>query len=187
MLRSCHPYWLALLPVDARNCETLHRSMLNHIITVSRERYTLSSSLCFSFFLSFFLFLYTAQFSNPTHCNRDIHFLPLLGFLLSFFLSFFLYTIQLVTEIYTFFLSGFPFSLNAGCILSVPISLRLQFEVIEQEYLFLYFLSGVAWDESDKFHHYQMSLIFPFINYQRLDFRSCSFKVKTATDSQVNF
>ncbi|CAE1283263.1 unnamed protein product [Acanthosepion pharaonis] len=52
-------------------------------------------------------FLATVQFPNPTHCNRDVHFLPLFGFLLSFLLL--LYTIQLITEVYTFF-SGFPFS-----------------------------------------------------------------------------
>ncbi|CAE1265604.1 unnamed protein product [Acanthosepion pharaonis] len=40
----------------------------------------------------------TVQFPNPTHCNRDVHFLPLFGFLLSFLLL--LYTIQLITGIH---------------------------------------------------------------------------------------
>ncbi|CAE1317955.1 unnamed protein product [Acanthosepion pharaonis] len=146
------------------------------LLSFSDTRYTLSSSLWFSsFFLSFFLLLYTI------HLVTEVYTFFLSGFPFSFFLL--LYTVQLETERYTFFLSGFLFSSNAGCILSVQISLRLQFGVLEQKYLFSYFLSGVTWVESDKFHHYQMSLIFPFINYQRFDFRSCSFKVKTATNS----
>ncbi|CAE1306901.1 unnamed protein product [Acanthosepion pharaonis] len=111
----------------------------------------LSIPWIYTFFLSLVFFFFSSSLHNST-CNRDIHFLPLSGFLFSFFLL--LYTIQLITEINTFFLSGFLFSSNAGCILSVQISLRLQFGVIEQKYLLLYFLSGVAWDESDKFHHY---------------------------------
>ncbi|CAE1309023.1 unnamed protein product [Acanthosepion pharaonis] len=173
------------------------------------------------------------RFPNPTHCNRDVHFLPLFGFLLSFLLL--LYTIQLITEVYTFF-SGFLFlslhnsTCNRGIYflplwISVFFSLHnstcnrdicfllwfpfffkrrlnpqritfsassicthlqtLQFGILEQEY-FLYFLSGVAWVELDKFHHIQMRLMFPFINYQRFGFRSCLFQVKIVTDSRFH-
>ncbi|CAE1255024.1 unnamed protein product [Acanthosepion pharaonis] len=126
-----------------------------------QQVYTLSSSLWLSsFFLSFFL----SSLHNSA-CNRDIYFLPL------WFSLFF------KRSLYSQRTNSFASSVinNAGY--------RLQFGVIELKYMFLYFLSGVAWDESDKFHHYQMSLIFPFISYQRFDFESCSFKDKTATDS----
>ncbi|CAE1313604.1 unnamed protein product [Acanthosepion pharaonis] len=141
----------------------------------------------------------TARFPNPAHCNKSVHFLSLSLWFSFFFPSsslhnsaynrgihfllwfsfFFLYTIQLVIEIYAFF-SDFLFSLNAGSILSILLSLRLQLGILEQEY-FLYF-----WVELDKFHHYQMRLIFPFKNYQRFGFRSCLFKLKITTDSRVN-
>ncbi|CAE1265808.1 unnamed protein product [Acanthosepion pharaonis] len=177
-----------------------------------------------SSFLSLF-FLKQIRFHTLSVCNRDIHFLPLSGFLLCFPSFFFCIQFSFkhdstATGIYTFFLSLFFFFLsslhNSACnrdIYFLPLwfslffkrslysqrrnsfassvinneSYRLQFGVIEQKYMFLYFLSGVAWDELDKFHHYQMSLIFPFISYQRFDFDSCSFKDKTATDSQVIF
>ncbi|CAE1288219.1 unnamed protein product [Acanthosepion pharaonis] len=74
-------------------------------IPSSLSRYTLSSSLCFAFFLPPFSSVDSSA-SNPTYCNRDVYFLPLFGFLLSFLLL--LYTIQLITEVYTFF-SVFPF------------------------------------------------------------------------------
>ncbi|CAE1289566.1 unnamed protein product [Acanthosepion pharaonis] len=69
------------------------------------QRYTLSSSLCFAFFFSS-LYSVDSSDSNPTYCNRDVHLLPLFSFLLSFRLL--LYTVQLITEVYTLF-SVFPF------------------------------------------------------------------------------
>ncbi|CAE1161825.1 unnamed protein product [Acanthosepion pharaonis] len=150
--------------------------------------------------------------SNPTYSNRDVHFLPLFGFLLSFLLL--LYTIQLITEVYTFF-SVFPFlslhnstckrgilssslwisvffslhnsTCNRGILssslwISVSFRYTIQLGIIEQKY----FLSGVAWIELDKLHYYQMRLIFPFINYQRFGYRSYLFKIKIATDPRVN-
>ncbi|CAE1155916.1 unnamed protein product [Acanthosepion pharaonis] len=56
----------------------------------------LSSSLWFSYFFP------SSSLHNLAY-KRDIHFLLWFSF-------FFLYIIQLVTEIYTFFLSGYPFS-----------------------------------------------------------------------------
>ncbi|CAE1137502.1 unnamed protein product [Acanthosepion pharaonis] len=121
-----------------------------------------------SSFLSFFFFT-QVQFHTRSGCNRDIHFLSLSGFLFSFFLL--LYIIQLQTrfdcnrDIY-FLLSGFLFSFFkrrlysqrtnflASFVINNSIYL-LQFGVNEQKYISSYFLSGVAWDESDKFHHYQ--------------------------------
>ncbi|CAE1229187.1 unnamed protein product [Acanthosepion pharaonis] len=60
-----------------------------------QQGYPLSSSLWFSSF-------FPSSLHNSVY-NRGIHF-PL------WFSFFFLYTIQLVTEVYTFFLSGSPFS-----------------------------------------------------------------------------
>ncbi|CAE1174416.1 unnamed protein product [Acanthosepion pharaonis] len=146
-----------------------------------------------SSFLSF-LFLTQIRFHTLSGCNRDIPFLPLSGFLFSFFLS--LHSSACNRDIYflplwfSLFFKRRLYSQRTNSFASSVInhaSYRLQFGVIEQKYLFLYFLSGVAWDESDKFHHYQMSFIFPFLSYQRFDFESCSFKDKTATDSQVIF
>ncbi|CAE1143843.1 unnamed protein product [Acanthosepion pharaonis] len=117
-----------------------------------------------SSFLSFF-FLTQVQFHIRSGCNRDIHFLPLSGFLFSFFLSFFLLYTACNRDIY-FLLSGFLFSFFkrrlysqrtnflASSMINNSIYL-LQFGVNKQKYISLYFLSGVAWDESEKFHHYQ--------------------------------
>ncbi|CAE1269660.1 unnamed protein product [Acanthosepion pharaonis] len=126
-----------------------------------QQRY-IPSSLWFS------LFFLSSSLHNSA-CNRDIYFLPLW---------------------FSLFFKRRLYSQHTNFLVSSMINnsiYRLQLWINEQKYILLYFLSGVAWDESDKFHHYQMSLIFPFISYQRFDFECCSFKDKTAPDFQVIF
>ncbi|CAE1313125.1 unnamed protein product [Acanthosepion pharaonis] len=163
--------------------------------------------LSFLFHVSSFLSLFfSCHEYDFTHCPAvtEIYtfFLSLVFLFLSFFLSSSVYssvsnTIQLQQGYtlssslwFSLFFKRRLYSQRPNSFASSVInnaSYRLQFGVIEQKYMFLYFLSGVAWDESDKFHYYQMSLIFPFISYQRFNSESCSFKDKTATDSQVIF
>ncbi|CAE1297195.1 Tubby-related protein 4 [Acanthosepion pharaonis] len=103
-------------------------SQQTYTLALSFKRYTLSSSLCLAFFFPSFSSVdssvskpdllqqgytlssslwFSSFFPSPSlpnsAYNRGIHFLLWFSF-------FFLYTIRLVTEVYTFFLSGYLFS-----------------------------------------------------------------------------
>ncbi|CAE1275161.1 unnamed protein product [Acanthosepion pharaonis] len=154
---------------------------------------SLSYSLSFLFSLTFPLFFlsFSLHKFNFTHgCNRDIYFLPPLWSSLFFLL---LYTVQLQTwsgcnrDIYFLLLSGFLFSffkhrLYSQCTNFLASSVInnliyfLKFGVNEQKYTSLYFLSGVAYDELDKFHHYQYESHLSVHKLSALRFRALLFQ-----------
>ncbi|CAE1263867.1 unnamed protein product [Acanthosepion pharaonis] len=139
---------------------SLHKSNFTHGPAVT-EMYTFFLSLVFSF-LSFFFF---TQFSLQQRYILSSSLLFSLFFLSSSLHSSASNTVRLQQIHIYFLLSGFLFSFfkrrlysqRTNFLASSEINnsiYLLQFGVNEQKYIFLYFLSGVAWDESDKFHHY---------------------------------
>ncbi|CAE1260444.1 unnamed protein product [Acanthosepion pharaonis] len=139
---------------------TMQLAAANHIYFLSHKT------------VSFFdVFRLSSSMSTPLKVLSLPHcpFFSLSRFLFSFFLFF--TQIQFkhgppATEIYTFFFSlDFSFlsskhrlySQHANFLASSVINnsiYLLQSGIDEQKYTSLYFLSGVVYDESDKFHHY---------------------------------